>query len=70
MGFTPKIVSYRAKLPLAPPPGNKNNLTLMLTNLECHLQFLERYLYCTLCHAAGTLALAKPVLGGRGEDGE
>lgn len=42
----------------------------MLTNLKCHLQFLERYLCCTLCHAAGTLAVAEPVLGGRGGDGE
>lgn len=58
-----KIVSYRSKPPLTLPQGNKNNLTLMLTNFKCHLQFLEIYLLCTLCHIGSFLVLTKPVFG-------
>lgn len=35
----------------------------MPTNSKCHLQFLEIYLLCTLCHIACVLVLTKPVFG-------
>lgn len=42
----------------------------MLTNLKCHLQFLEIYLLCTLCHIACISVLTKPVFGLIERDGE
>lgn len=42
----------------------------MLPNSKCHLQFLEIYLFHTLCHIACILPLTKQAFGLMEVDGE